>query len=171
MKKDVKFICSVCNKEYNKRDIKRINGICTCIFCLRKKRKKRRDYLLHEVAGVRRIADLRKEWKEKRKEKKKKRRFVSATKTNLPPKIKGEKRTVISKKVHLYLTRDEKKVLFKKFIKTMTNQDASDRVKYIFEKMSELAKKIRIEARENKLTAEQMNMKFLEGLAKYSEEE
>ena len=53
----------------------------------------------------------------------------------------------------------------------MSSQDASDKVKYISEKMSELASKIRKEARENKLTEEQMNMKFIEGLAKYSEEE
>ena len=159
------FICSECNGRFKKRvNVKRINNEWVCTECRLKKRRKKRDYLLHEVAGVRRRSELEVEWKKKRELKKKEER-------NFIPKIKGAKKIVISKQLHLYLTRDEKKVLYKKFVINMSNQDASDRVKYISEKMKELAKKIKVEAGEKKLTSEQMNKKFLEGLAKYSEVE
>ena len=159
------FICSECNGRFKKRvNVKRINNEWVCTECRLKKRRKKRDYLLHEVAGVRRRSELEVEWKKKRELKKKEER-------NFIPKIKGAKKIVISKQLHLYLTRDEKKVLYKKFVINMSNQDASDRVKYISEKMKELAKKIKVEAGEKKLTSEQMNKKFLEGLAEYSEVE
>ena len=160
------FICSECNGRFKKRvNVKRINNEWVCTECRLKKRRKKRDYLLHEVAGVRRRSELEVEWKKKRELKKKEER-------NFIPKIKGAKKIVISKQLHLYLTGEEKDVLYKKFISNgMSNHESSDRVTFISEKMKELAKKIRVEAGEKKLTSEQMNKKFLEGLAKYSEVE
>lgn len=92
-----------------------------------------------------------------------------------PPKIKGAKER---KSLHkglkrgfgLFLTLEEKQVLFKKFVSNGISNPA-ERVKKVCEKMSELAKKLRQEAKDKKTTQEQMQKRFIEELEKYAQEE
>ncbi len=101
---------------------------------------------------------------------KRKKRSVIPEKINTPPKMKGEKK--VAKQVRLSITREEKNVLYRKFIaKGISSQDASNRIKELSEYSKELGKRIREEAKKKKLTDQQMQSKFLEGLARYSEEE
>ena len=157
--------CDKCGRKFSRKVLKKKNGKLYCHKCYLKESKCVMPILSENIPK----SYLPPKLKERKKKidiplKLKKRR-------NIPPKIKGEKIIIASKQVHLFLTKEEKDVLYKKFIKNMSNQDASKRVEYVSKKMSELASKIRKEAREKKLTEEQMNQKFIEGLSKYSEEE
>jgi len=150
-----KEVCDKCEKKFNTKGMKKKNGKLYCHHCFLKLSK----CLMPILNGGIPKSYLPPKLKERKK------------KEVTPPKMKGEKKIVVSKQLHLYLTKDEKNVLYKKFIVNMSNQDASDRVEFISEKMKELAKKIRVEAKEKKLTEEQMQSKFIEGLAKYSADE
>ena len=158
--------CDRCEKRFNKKALKKKNGKLFCNKCYLKESKSvmpilseniPKSYLPPKLKERKKKIDTQPKLKERK---------------DTPPKMKGEKIIVVSKQIHLYLTKEEKDILYKKFVANgMFSQDASDRVEYISEKMSELASKIRKEARENKLTEEQMNQKFIEGLSKYSEGE
>jgi len=151
--------CDGCQKKFSRKALKRKNGKEYCNHCYLKKSKCVMLIVNENIPKSYLPTKL--------KEKKNKPKIKDAL-----PKIRGVKKIVVSRQLHLYLTGEEKDVLYKKFISNgMSNHESSDRVTFISEKMKELAKKIKVEAGEKKLTSEQMNKKFLEGLAKYSEVE
>jgi len=93
--------CSICGKEYERKNLKKIRNIFYCSSCYIKKRKEHREFLKRDILEIRKRSDLEKEWKEKRE--------------NQPLIIKGSKVKKVSAQFHPYLTRDEKKFLYKKY--------------------------------------------------------
>lgn len=137
-----KIICIKCGYEdKNKRKFKKLNSGVHCNDCARDKRKKRRDYLLHEVAGVRRRSTLEKEWKKKREERK-----INK------PKIKSivKERPRISS-LGIYLTKQEKDFLYYKYRgKGFHSLEANRKVKEAVEHLNNLIKKLRAKHKEDK---------------------
>ncbi len=93
--------CSICGKEYERKNLKKIGSIFYCSSCYIKKRKEHREFLKRDILGIRKRNDLEKEWKEKRE--------------SQPLIIKGSKVKKVSAQFHPYLTKDEKKFLYKKY--------------------------------------------------------
>jgi len=113
MKRDSKLICERCKKEKPRREIKRLRDGLTCIQCIQEKRKEHREFLKRKVCGIRKREDVMKEAKEKRERKEKNSLFK---KQIVKPIIRGVKKIIRTKQIHLYLTKDEKKFLYFKCI-------------------------------------------------------
>ena len=159
MKRDGMRTCETCNQSKPLRQIKRINGFKICLDCIRKKRKEHREFLKRKVCGIRKREDMIKESKERKlREQKKVKAFF--------PKIKGAKNIQISKQFHLYLTSDEKKVLYFKALKTMSSEEANEKVKSLGLRMNKLVVKLRQEIKGEK----DLNKRFKEEFAKMCEE-
>lgn len=156
--------CDKCGSECYHVKLKRLNDGLICPKCVKENRKKHRDFLRKEIICIRKrrtpeemLADEKKIFKKQRPK-------------DIPPKIKGSKKPkIISKQAYLYLTKDEKYILYKKLIsRDLSGEQASKRIKEISIKMRELAIRLREEERQNKITIDEMNKKFIEGLEKYS---
>ena len=161
-----KIKCDGCGNVYNSRSLKKKKDKLYCHKCSLKKSKCIMPMLIGKIPKSYLPPKL------KQKKKLKKRNFISSIKSYLPPKMKGEKKKkTVSKKLHLYITKEERLVLYKKLIVKMSSQEASERIKKISEYSKILAKRIKEESEEKKIKDEQMNKMFLEGLAKYIEEE
>lgn len=160
-------VCIECEKEFTKNEIKRVNKKWICIFCKRKKRDKRRDEILHTVGGVRRKEDIMKEAKEKRK----KRSLwgkIFKSKENVLPGIKSAKPKKRVSVLGMYLTREERYLLFKKYCSNgLSPQDASEKVKERAKFLTDLIQKLRAEKR----SEESINKIFKEEFAKLCESE
>ena len=161
MGKNKKKVCEGgCEKKYNSRSLKIINGIICCHNCSLKQSK-----------GIMPIVP-KKIPKEliprKRKKRVSKKKFDDAK-----PKIKPlKKRLIRTRKIHLYLTKEEKVILFRKFIAAeISPEGARERIERVNAKMNELAKKLREKSKEEQITELELNTKFLEGLEEYVREE
>lgn len=107
--------------------------------------------------------------------KKKKKKIVKKIKQIIEPKIRGArdkkkgglKRGRGAKAIHLYLTKEERLVLYKKFIKQgLSEQVASERVNNICKRMSELVKELRKKIKDKK----ELNKRFKEEFARICED-
>jgi hypothetical protein len=146
--KDILYTCSVCEKDYPRRDVKIINKTVTCNGCVRKKRKEHREFLRKEIIKVR---------------KRRTREELEREKGIKPPKMKGKKEIKVSRNVHFYITKEEKGVLYRKYESQGLNpQEVNKKVKFICEKMQEFVNKLR----EKKLRDEEISTKFREEFAK-----
>jgi hypothetical protein len=145
--------CSSCHKKVKENLIHQIPSGVKCSSCIKKERKKHRDYLLHDVAGVRRWSDLEKEWKEKRR-----------IRELIPPKIKGEKvRRKKTSSLGLYITKLEKNFLYRKLKHEGLNEDnINERIKVDCDNITDLIKRLRSEGK----SEEKINKIFKEEFSK-----
>jgi len=156
---NIKRACDCCKKIYNSRSLVIIKGQKLCDVCRKRKTKnKMPQYIPNDIPKSYLPPKLKVR--------------IKVVRDPSQPIMKGAKKPVIvTNKVHLYLTKDEKYVLWKKLTNMgFSREDASERVVRVANKMGELALKIKQEAKVEQLTTEQMNMKFIEGLEKYSNE-
>lgn len=141
-KKKYEIECCICNKKQEGREkFKRLNKGWMCTNCRKEEREKKRDFLLHEIAGIRRRSDLEKEWAENRKKKEIER--------NLPKIIGADrKKKGVNKAMGTYLRKDEKELLFRKYVKeglppekaNRCIEDAIEFLKLTVEKLKEQGK-------------------------------
>ncbi len=160
MVRTAKLNCDKCGLGVRKEKfLKRLNGGSYCTKCCIEKRAEHREFLKRDVLGIRKREDLKKEWAAKRKEK-------GIAKTNAP-KIKGQKiQRRKTSSLGLFITLDEKKVLFLKYIKKGFDQkEAGNKVKLICKKMSELLEKLR----KTKKNEAEINTAFKEKFARMVE--
>lgn len=121
MIKDKEVKCCICNELKPIRKVGKIaNGIYKCFDCIRKKRKEHREFLKREICGIRKREGVLREAKEKRE------KILKIKPEPKPQKIKGEKIKRNSRQLHFYLTREEKQLLFKKYIKKGYSYEQSD---------------------------------------------
>lgn len=161
--------CIECREEFTKKKIQRIkiNGKkqWMCVFCKRKKRDKNRDILLHTIGGVRRREDVLREAKEKRK---KGTLWGKIFQRNVLPAIKSVRPKKRVSVLGMYLTREEKTILFKKYLSNGLNpEDADKKVKERVEFLANLIQKLRTE----KKSEGEINKRFKEEFAKLCEKE
>ena len=152
MEKEKRFKCCKCDEGFdNRKDVKKLNCGYFCKKCEVKKRKEKRDYILHEVAGVIR-------------------RDNSKKKEDYVPKNCGAKEKVKKargySKLGLYLTRDEKYFLYKKLSKQgFSKEEIRERIDKSVEKIKEIILNLK-----PKITnREDLNKKFKEEFAKLCE--
>ena len=158
MKNDITFECGTCHLEKSKRDIKRINHEIICNFCFKERRKNHREFLKRDILGIRKRKDLVKEWEAKRKL-----REAIAKEMPIIPKIKGEKIKKVSRQLHFYITKDERKFLFKKYILQGLDYDLiKEKIKRDIEYLSNLIRKLR----EKDKLEEEINKIFKEEFSK-----
>ena len=154
-----KYSCCKCLKKFTKKEIKQVPSGIYCKVCYADKRKEKRNYLLHDVAGVKRRSELEQEWKRKREIKEDNLRNKIAE-----PKIRNAR--VKQKKVSAlgqYLTRYEKALLYTKYTSMgMTSDEANKKIKSIVEHISNLVKGLRAQDKSEK----EINNKFKEEFAK-----
>jgi len=154
-----KRVYDICKKIPKGRvKLKKINGCWRCSKCNQQKRKEHREFLKRNICGIRTKEQQIKDWKKAREEKK-----------IIIPKIKPIKKRAHSKQLHMYLTRDEKLILYKKFISHGFSEDvAKRRIANIVCVLEKLKIKLKEEFLENTITKEEMQKKFIEGLEKHS---
>ena len=143
----------LCGNKFKKKQLKRLPSGWFCDVCYRKKREEHREYLKRDILGIRKRADLLKEWEQKRNQ----RMFL--------PKIKGSKDQAINKRTNpfkgIWLTKLEKYIIFKKY-RHLGEDFARNKLEEInntFEKMID-------KWREEKKTNEEININFKEEFAK-----
>lgn len=155
--------CPCCHKKVKDYEIKKTPSGFKCSSCVKEIREKRRDFLIHEVAGVRRRSNLKVEWEEKRRLK------------ELQPVIKGSKISTKGKKknpqISFYITKDEKYILWKKFnnkkLYNLSPEQIDLRINGICNEMKELVIKLK---KKNK-SEQEINTRFKEEFAKLLETE
>jgi len=158
MKKKIK--CSKCEKEVKKlKELKKTKDGYFCKKCMKEKRKEHRKFLLRKIIGVRKRRS-KEEIEEDRKRKEKEKREYK-------PIIKGakERKTYAPRigALGLYLTKEEKKVLYYKYIeKGLGQEEANDCIRNNVAFLNNLVEKMK---RQNK-TKEEINNKFKEEFAK-----
>lgn len=151
MEKKRRYKCDDCGIEVNRlKDLKKMNAGFFCSKCYSKRRKAHREYIKRDICGIRKRSDLEKEWAEKRK-------FQ-------PPKIKGEMGIRIkSSNYFFYLTKAERQLLWKKFIKMgLPDIQADRRIKQITLHLQALV----INLRNKNKTEIEISNKFKEEFAK-----
>jgi len=150
IKHDTKIKCNGCGNIVPVRKLKKINGGLLCPDCVRKKRKKHREFLLRDVIGVRKRSNLEKEWK---KERDKLNKFYQ-------PKIRDK----VMKGMNL--SRDEKNFLYRNCRKNgLTIDESRERMNNLTIKLKKLVKKLR----KKKVTEEEINRRFKEEFARLCE--
>jgi len=129
--------CFKCNQEGSRRDLKRIKKQWICRNCESTMRKEHREFLKRKVLGIRTRKQQVAEWKEKRENK------------LLLPKIKSIKPKKKTSALGLYITRDEKDVIYKTLIKNgLDSKTAKKRIKNLCNKMKELKEQIGIKIKD-----------------------
>lgn len=162
--------CIECHKEFTKKKIQRIRldgkKQWVCVFCKRKRRDKKRDILLHTIGGVRRREDILREAKEKRKRIFSFQRIKRAVFPSVFPSIKSAKPKRRLSTFGMYLTKEEKQILFKKYcLNGLNPEEANKKVKQRVEFLSKLVQKLRAEKKSEK----EINERFKEEFAKLCE--
>ncbi len=149
------------------KDFKKCNSGFYCKKHYAEKMKKHREYLKRDVLGIRTRKQQIKDWEEARKLKESRKKIVSPR----LPKIPGSKLNRPSPKISplgMWLTKDERKVLYFKYINQgMDSREANKKLKesvefLSVEFLSSLVKKLR----EKKKTDKQINVIFKEEFAK-----
>ncbi|HED05187.1 MAG TPA: hypothetical protein ENI61_00715 [Ignavibacteria bacterium] len=164
--------CSNCNKEFKQKKLKKIKGRFICVCCYKKDRLKHREFLKEESKNNKIEIKFEKSIKEKNKIKKKWEKEIKKIKDckliikkTKRPRIFNYQKGKISS-LGLYITRDEKKVLYFKLMnKGYSIQDANEYIKQISNKMSEFSK----ELNKSNGKEEDLNMRFKEEFAKLVE--
>ena len=144
--------------------LKKLNGGYYCSKCVIKKRKEHREFLKRKVLGIRKRKDIMKECKERKEKEKNLRKIVSSK-----PNIKSIKSIGIRvSALGIYLTKNEKLVLYKKLIKKgLTGAESNKRIKNLINQMKLVKEKIK----ETTKTKEELNKRFKEEFAKLVEME
>ncbi len=178
MKKGDKYLCEAgCNEKKAKPDIKRIGRQWKCCKCLRKQRKEKRDYILHNVAGVRRRTEILEEVRIRKEE----RERIREEKRNFTPIVPGSIQEKRKDKASIrqgrlgswyifgYLTKTEKEFLYKKYTTRKENplqpEQAWAKIKKDVAHLSEHVKKLR----QKNIDEEKIGNKFKEEFAKMLE--
>ncbi len=145
-----------------------INRVVKCKSCKQKKKLEKKEFFKRNVLGVRKRVDIIKEWKEKRKIKRsekevtrqaiKEEREKKETKQipNLLP-IKDKIKT------YSYLSSEEKRLLYKKYLKQGYDPETSS---LKIKKCADYMTKLREELRTKKVPEEEISSRFKEEFAK-----
>ena len=159
--------CDDCGKEDRKKNLKRINGNWFCKGCNNKRIKKHREHLKRNVFGINKEQErlennqIKNSYKRKYYQKNKKREDKNSK--DKVPRIRGSKIRKISKKIHFYLTLEEKQFLFKKYyLKGLDSDSIEQRLKEDIEYLRNYLKGMR----EQEISDEELNIKFKEEFAK-----
>jgi len=165
--------CSKCGKDVKKlRLLKRINGDWLCKECYKKRIKEKRENLKRNILGITKEQELeenreiknkynRVRWKKQKKE-------INKIREPIVPKIKGAKIKRYSRQLHNYLTKEEKNILYKKYVaQGLDDGQINIRLNNIKNYLKEYVKKL-IKKKE---TDEMINIKFKEEFAKLIEQE
>jgi hypothetical protein len=140
------ILCNKCNKVKKVKKATKINGSIFCPECMIEKRKEHRDFLKHEILGIKRRCDLEKEWANKRKEK-----------ANAPVIC------VAKPKFYFSISGVERQILFKKYLKSGLSYEESDRkVKCTCNYLQDLMAELRLKIKDTK----ELNIRFKEEFAK-----
>ena len=180
----MKHLCSVCRKSFDRKEVKRINKKWICKKCSKEKRKLKRENLKRNVLKITKEQEskenelisknYKKKYQEENREKinkyhrdcyKKKR---EENKETPELKIKGSKIRRVSRKLHYYLTTEEKNILYLKYVKSgFDKEEIKQRLINIKTYLKEFIKKLE----EKKELEETINIKFKEEFAKLLEQE
>jgi hypothetical protein len=144
--------CDSCKNKVDKlKRLKKLKDGFFCNQCIKERRKDHREFLKRSILGIRKRTDLLKEWAEKKT-------------LTFKPQIKPVKKPF--KKVSslgIYITRDEKNVLYRKYVRMgYSPMDSSEKVDRVCDKMRDLVTKLR----EQKKSEQEINKKFKEEFAK-----
>ena len=161
-----KFTCDGCGIKVAKlKYLKKRKGGFLCGKCVTKNTLKHREFLKRDILGIRKRSDLLKEWAEKRelRERMNNRQCPSCAK----PQIKKPKEDRLKiNTLGLYLTKNEKLVLYKKLVHSgLSSEEANNRINNLSEQMKIIIEKLRNEVD----TQEELNKRFKEGFAKLIE--
>lgn len=154
MKKDKEVKCDLCQELKIRRKVKKIGSFCKCYDCIKIKRLEHREFLKREICGIRKRRTSKEVQEERERETK-------------VPKIKGSKEKRKLKNSHLYLTRVEKEVLFRKYLKQgLVVEEIRKKIKENLKYLSDLT----IKLREQRKSEIEVNRIFKEEFAKLLEE-
>jgi hypothetical protein len=134
--------CNLCPNEDKEKRMKRLNGEWLCKKCYSERRKEKRSIIRDSI-------------------KTKNRRW--AKKPDEEPKIKGVKEKKVSNRFHFYLTREEKKLLYKKYLSQGLDSESADKkIKRDIEFLDDLVIRLRKEIKDEEL----VGIRFKEEFAK-----
>lgn len=136
--------CEECRVSVQRKKIKRINNKWICKSCYRKKRKERREHLKKELENAQ-----------------KKARAID----NIPN-IKGSKEKKVSRDLHLYLTKEEKDVLYRKYLKKGLEYES---IKEKIDRDTKYLRELTLKLKEQNKSEEEISNKFKEEFAKLIE--
>ena len=160
-KNNFKTNCEECNKAVKRfRDLKKIGGKYICKECVRKRRKKHREFLRRDIIKIRK----RRSPEEIKEEQKKLNKIYKS----IIPKIESPKakRQKINK-LGLYLSKNERLVLYKQLLRNGSNsKQANERIDNLNNEMSNHLKKLRYEVKSDR----ELNIRFKEKFAELMEE-
>ena len=158
-KNNFKLNCEECNKAVKRfRDLKKIGGKYICSECVKENRKKHREFLRREVIKIKK----RRSPEEIKEEQKKLNRIYKS----IIPKIETKNKRQKINTLGLYLSKNERLVLYKQLLKRgLNSKQASERVNNLTEQMKILIEKLRYEVK----SQEELNIRFKEGFAKMLE--
>ncbi len=162
----IKYKCIQCNKKKERKELIRIKRQWVCKLCKKENHKNHREFLKRDILGIRKRADIIKEWAKRRKLQKAIQKTMLKKEykvINFQPIIRGAKPSKLSKYHHHYLTRVEKEVLYKKYVhEGLTSGDANRKVKFLINQLFELVEKLK----KKNLSDEEINIRFKESFAK-----
>ncbi len=166
MSPTTKTTCDKCGKDARRfKLLKKMNGGRFCKGCAREKRLKHREFLKRDVCGIRTREQQIKDWEKDREEKEKRckklRKIVSKS---VVPDIKSiRKNRVKISSLGIYITKDEKNVLYKKLVGLgFDSKTASERIDNLCTRMEKVVEKLR----ETVKTKEDLDKRFKEEFGK-----
>ena len=160
--------CDKCGRKVLRfKHLKKVNEGYLCKECIRENRKDHREFLKRDILGIRKRSDLLKEWAAKRETRKEEQERLRKIYGDAKPQIKKPKEDRLKiNTLGLYLTKNEKLVLYKKLVHSgLSSEEANKRINNLSEQMKTLIEKLRNEVD----TQEELNIKFKEGFAKLIE--
>lgn len=150
--------CERCGRKYNLRSLRKWKGRFLCHYCLKKERIGMPNLNPEKSLNTLKRKD---EEKDKRLEQRRLRKLEN------PPKIKGSVRRTNNKNNYLYITREEKRVLYKKYLMNMSPSESSRKVNEICDFLSKLVKRMK----EHNIKEEEISRRFKEEWAKLIQQE
>ena len=167
MKNNNLFNCSICKKDYPRKKVQVINSVVKCKSCKQKKKLEKKEFFKRNVLGVRKRVDIIKEALGKRKirraEKEVTRQAIKEERekkeTKSIPNLLPIKEKI---KTYSYLSREEKKLLYQKYLKRYDSETSNLKIKKCIDYMTKLREKLR----SKKVSEEKISNRFKEEFAK-----
>jgi len=159
--------CDKCKAKVKFKYLKKLPSGFYCRKCYSNRRKERRDLILHTEGGVRRRADLIKERAMKREERSKRifniqKQYTRHTRLPIFPSLKPITSKVRTPALGLYLTSEEKRIIYIKYVNELGCDKARQRVNEILEILNNLIQNLRQEKKSEK----EISNRFKEEFAK-----
>jgi len=161
VKKNHKLNCDKCGERVRRfKFLKKSKGEYLCKKCVKENRKNHREFLRRKVIGMRK----RRSPEEVKKEQKRLNKINKSSIPKIETKTKGQKINTLG----LYLSRNERLVLYKQLLKNGLNSgQANKRINNLSKEMSNQLKKLRYEVKSDK----ELNIRFKEKFAELMENE